>query len=96
MKAKKDTKGVQPNDFIMLYRACHTAIRPEKGCYPALLYIAGGKDKLVKANTCLKRRNDTGVKTSRSWSLMVPTICLIAIKRQYSNTPNGENGNQGR
>ena len=62
MKAKKDTKGVQPKDFIMLYGGCHTAIRPEKGCYPALLYIAGGKDKLVKASTCLKRRNDTGVK----------------------------------
>ena len=47
MTSKKDTNGVQPKAYIMVYGGCHTAIDPEKGYNPALLYIAGGKDKLV-------------------------------------------------
>ncbi|MBT3237927.1 MAG: hypothetical protein HN360_04075 [Rhodospirillaceae bacterium] len=58
----KDTNGVLPKAFIMVYGGCHAELKAQAGYNPALLYIAGGEDKLVKASTCLKRKNDARAK----------------------------------
>ena len=45
----------------MVYGGCHTPANPSSSGYkPALLYIAGSKDTLVPASTCLDRKADTG------------------------------------
>ncbi|MBT6094861.1 MAG: hypothetical protein HOH04_08265 [Rhodospirillaceae bacterium] len=55
-----DTKGVLPKAFIMVYGGCHSEVYLNASDYnPALLYIAGGEDKLVKASTCLRRKSDS-------------------------------------
>lgn len=60
---KKDTNGVLPKAFIMFYGGCHTPIYMKDSSYnPALLYVAGGKDKLVTADTCLQRKSDASSK----------------------------------
>jgi len=56
-----DTNGVMPKAFIMFYGGCHTAISNRIKDYdPALLYVVGDQDKLVKASTCKYRANDRG------------------------------------
>ncbi len=58
-----DMKGVKPKAFIMLYGGCHSEVTLNARDYsPALLYIVGGKDKLVQAETCLQRKSDTVTK----------------------------------
>jgi dienelactone hydrolase len=60
---KADTNGVMPKAFIMFYGGCHSPINNRIENYnPALLYVAGGKDQLVKAETCLERKSDTSSK----------------------------------
>jgi len=55
-----DMIGVFPKAFIMVYGGCHSEIAFNARDYnPALLYIAGSEDNLVKAETCLDRKNDT-------------------------------------
>ena len=56
----RDTGGIAPKAYVMVYGGCHTAISFHSSDYkPALLYIAGGKDQLVKANTCEARKSDS-------------------------------------
>lgn len=56
-----DTNGVMPKAFVMFYGGCHTAIGIRVKDYnPALLYVVGDQDKLVKASTCNYRANDKG------------------------------------
>ena len=55
-----DMIGVFPRAFIMVYGGCHSEVNFNARDYnPALLYIAGSEDNLVKAETCLERKNDT-------------------------------------
>jgi len=55
----EDTNGVLPKAFIMFYGGCHSrASITAKNYKPALLYVVGSKDKLVKASTCRERARD--------------------------------------
>lgn len=57
---QKHTDGVMPKAFIMLYGGCHSEASNyfNKGYNPALLYIVGDQDKLVRAKKCLLRKKD--------------------------------------
>jgi len=58
-----DTNGIVPKAYIMVYGGCHTPISLHSTDYqPALLYIVGSEDKLVTAETCSSRKNDSNSK----------------------------------
>jgi len=66
---KQDTRNVLPKAFIMVYGGCHSSVIFGIDDYnPALLYIAGSKDQLVKASTCRERLYD---KSSSDLDVMV-------------------------
>ena len=54
-----DTNGVSPKAYIMVYGGCHSPVFTSGSYNPALLYIAGSEDRLFKATTCLRRKNDS-------------------------------------
>ncbi len=62
----------------MLYGGCHSSVNFNTDGYkPALLYIAGSEDQLVKASTCLERKNDPFAPTKDLDVMVIDGACHL-------------------